>query len=205
MKKFFCILAVLLILFSASCASPGTPETPVSCAVSQISKPTLDAFTAFGFKNPEDHVNDGEVQFCLSVEGGIELCGKPGMVFIFHSGPDNTSVLDNPETSCIQYVFAFDDPVQEDYAFTLELFDALRDELGEPEAPIAYLSCAEVDESTLAASPPGEQAVSDLWILENGTQVSLSARAIAAENNQPSGKPCWHILIDFRAHDGSNA
>ncbi len=207
MKKLLSfVLAALLLLLPAGCAAeiPETPDSPVLCAVSQVGAPTLDAFAALGFEDPEAHVGDGEVQFYLSVPEGVTLCGEAGTAMIFHSAPDNASVLDNPETSAIQFVFAFDDPTAENYAFTLELFKALRDELGEPEAPTAYLSFSEVTADDLAGSAPGEPAARNVW-LQDDVQVTLTGRAIAAEDNQPSGKPCWYVLVDFSPHNGASA
>lgn len=207
MRKIFCVFEVVLfVLLCASCAAPSTSvfKSPIQHTAGLIGTPTLDAYTAMGFESPEDHVNDGEVQFQLSVLDGITLCGKTGAVFILHSSSDNTSVLENPETTQIQYVFSLENPIEEDYTFTLKLFDTLCDELGQPEAPIAYPSFAEVSTDILASSLPGEPAASDHWILENGIQVSLTARSLSAEDNQPSGKPCWYVTIDFKAYENLN-
>ena len=81
---------------------------------------------------------------------------------------------------------------------------ALRDELGEPEAPTAYLSFSEVTADDLAGSAPGEPAAQNVW-LRDDVQVTLTGRAIAAEDNQPSGKPCWYVLVDFSPHNGASA
>ena len=34
---------------------------------------------------------------------------------------------------------------------------------------------------------------------------TLTGRAIAAEDNQPSGKPCWYVLVDFSPHNSTSA
>lgn len=193
MKRFLAILGILCLIFGLPACS-GTPKQtvasePIALASSQIGKPTLDAFKAMGFQNPEEHVSDEEVKFYLLQEDGVELCGKTGDVLILHSDADNTSVLDNPETTSIQYVFPFEDPTVEDYAFALDLYGYLRETLGDPEEPTGYTAFADMSANDFAASA-GSEPTQDRWLVEDGAQISLSAIHFEAGSS-----PSWLVTI----------
>lgn len=177
MKRFSAVFVVLCLICSLSACS-GTPKQtasePIALAISQIGEPTLDVFQAMGFQNPEEHVNEGEVKFYLLQEDGVELCGKTGDVVILHSDENNTSVLDNPETMQIRYIFSFENPTEADYAFALDLYSHLKETLGEPEEPTGYASFADMSTEDFTASTGGEPT-QDRWLTEHDTKVGLEA------------------------------
>lgn len=193
MKRFLAIVGILCLIFGLSACSDTPEQTtasePIALAASQIGKPTLDAFKAMGFQNPEEHVNDGEVKFCLLQEDGVELCDKTGDVLILHSDANNTSVLDNPETMEIQYTFPSENPTEADYTFALDLYGYLKETLGDPEEPTGYTAFADMSANDFAANAGGEPT-QDRWLTEDGMQISLSATHF-----KTGSSPSWLVTI----------